>query len=115
MPIRKGVPFEKKFIQFDEDNILEVSSTYHLWQSDKEAYKDIPEYCKSATKDELIVKDYSLVPSKYIEFVNRNENIDFDIKMSSLKNAFTQLLKDEEQSKQELLTVFKELGYEIKL
>jgi type I restriction enzyme M protein len=55
------------------------------------------------------------VPSKYIEFVNRDENIDFDEKMNALKNEFADLLKAEAQSKNDLLSVFKELGYEIKL
>jgi len=112
---KKGVPFEKKYIQFDTVTIEEISSTYHIWQSDKEKYKDIPEFCYSATKEEVIKKDYSLVPSKYIEFVNRDENIDFDTKMKTLQSEFKTLLEDEEKSKKELLEVFKELGYEIKL
>ena len=112
---KKGVPFEKKFVQFDDETLEQVSSTYHIWQSDKEDYWDIAEYCKSATIEEVIAKDYSLVPSKYIEFVNRDENIDFDTKMQTLQGEFTELLKEEEESKHELLTVFKELGYEIKL
>ena len=55
------------------------------------------------------------MPSKYIEFVNRDENIDLDEKMQSLQNEFADLLKAETASKADLLTVFKELGYEIKL
>ena len=60
-------------------------------------------------------KDFSLVPSKYIEFVNRDENIDYDEKMAGLQTDFAKLLEEEEQSKTDLLKVFKELGYEIKL
>jgi type I restriction enzyme M protein len=112
---QKGVPFEKKFTQFDDTTIEEVTGTYHTWQSDKEKYDDIPEFCYSASKDEVEKKDYSLVPSKYIEFVNRDENIDFDTKMKTLQSEFKTLLEDEEKSKKELLSVFKELGYEIKL
>ena len=55
------------------------------------------------------------MPSKYIEFVNRDENIDFDEKMQSLQAEFSELLKTEAASKNDLLTVFRELGYEIKL
>ena len=55
------------------------------------------------------------MPSKYIEFVNRDENIDFDEKMQTLQAEFADLLKAETASKADLLTVFKELGYEIKL
>ena len=65
--------------------------------------------------EEIKKKDYSLVPSKYIEFINRDENNNFDDKMMSLKSEFTELLKEEEQSKKELLNVFKKLGYEIEL
>lgn len=60
-------------------------------------------------------KGFTLVPSRYIEFVNRDENIDFDSKMSQLQTELTDLLKQEEESKKDLLGVFKELGYEIKL
>ena len=69
----------------------------------------------SASLEDLAQKDFSLVPSKYIEFVNRDEQIDFDEKMNTLQTEFAELLKAEAQSKQDLLTVFKELGYEIKL
>jgi type I restriction enzyme M protein len=112
-----GEPFEKKFIQFSDENIAQIINTYHTWQqtiAEKE-YSNTPEYCYSAKKDEVEKKDYSLVPSKYIEFVNRDENIDFDEKMKALQSEFSDLLKSEEESKKELLNVFKELGYEIKL
>jgi type I restriction enzyme M protein len=87
----------------------------HNWQQVNGGYKDIPEFCYSAKFEEIEKKDFSLVPSKYIEFVNRDENIDFDEKMQSLKTEFADLLKAESSSKNDLLTVFKELGYEIKL
>ena len=63
----------------------------------------------------MAAKGYSLVPSKYIKFVNRDENIDYDTKMKQLQSELTDLLNEEEKSKEDLLAVFKELGYEIKL
>ncbi len=110
-----GIPFEKKFIQFSEEQVNEVAKTYHTWQQYEADYKDVPEYCYNATKEEIAKKDFSLVPSKYIEFVNRDENIDFDTKMQSLQTEITELLKQEEESKADLLKVFKELGYAIEL
>tara|TARA_R110000868_G_scaffold395447_1_gene667121 strand:- start:6706 stop:8274 length:1569 start_codon:yes stop_codon:yes gene_type:complete len=110
-----GIPFEKKYIQFSPEQIEEIAETYHNWQQKDNGYEDVPEYCYSAHLDEVRKKDYSLVPSKYIEFVNRDENIDFDDKMESLKEEFTDLLKEEQKSKQDLLQVFKDLGFEIEL
>lgn len=111
----KGIPFEKKYTQFSPENILEITSTYHNWQSDLSTYQDLAEFCYSANNEVVKAKDYSLVPSKYIEFVNRDENIDFDEKMRSLQVEFKSLLETEEQSKKDLLAVFKELGYAIEL
>ncbi|QTC41315.1 N-6 DNA methylase [Bacillus sp. V3] len=112
-----GVPFEKKYTQFSEDDIARVSDTYHNWQqADYDTkYQNTSEFSYSATFDEIAKKDFSLVPSKYIEFVNRDENIDFDKKMKLLQSKFANLLKAEEESKEGLLKVFKELGYEIEL
>ena len=115
-----GIPFEKKFTQFSEDDITKITQKYHLWQSSTstdatERYENEPEFCYAASLEEIIKKDYSLVPSKYIEFVNRDENIDYATKMKTLQAEMTDLLKAEAQSKADLLTVFSELGYEIEL
>jgi type I restriction enzyme M protein len=108
-----GEPFDKKYIQFSETHLADITKTYHNWQQANNDYEDVPEYCYSAKKDEVIKKDYSLVPSKYIEFINRDENIDFGDKMSALQTEFSELFQSEEQSKKDLLNVFKKLGYEI--
>jgi len=112
-----GEPFEKKYVQFSEADIKQAVETFHYWQTTDFAkkYQNQPEYSYSASFEEVEKKDFSLVPSKYIEFINRDENIDFDEKMTALRGEFTELLKAEEQSKKDLLIVFKELGYEIKL
>ena len=112
---QKGEPFEKKFIQFGEDEISNIAKNFHNWQqeSHQETYQDIPEYSYSATLGEIRKKDYSLVPSKYIEFVNRDEQIDYDVQMESLQNDLKQLFQQEKDLKREVENVFKSLGYEL--
>ncbi len=112
-----GSPFEKKYIELTQDDRNKATQTFHAWQQagKDEAYKDIPEFCYSATKKEIAKKGYNLVPSRYIEFVNRDETIDFDTSMKNLQKELGALFRLEEMSKKELLGVFKEMGYEIKL
>ncbi|MEJ8756373.1 class I SAM-dependent DNA methyltransferase [Pontibacter sp. H259] len=112
-----GEPFEKKFMQFSENHIKDIAHTFHTWQqtSFDNEYKNIAEYCYSADIEEVRANGYSLVPSKYVEFINRDENIDFDKKMAQLKDEFAKLFREEEKSKNDLLSVFRELGYEIEL
>lgn len=114
MDLRKrGVPFEKKFVAFTPEEISEFATTYHNWQREgyEQSYSDIPEYCYSAPRTEIEEKGYSLVPSKYIEFVNRDEEINFEDKMQSLQSELKAILVEEEASKAELKGLFKELGF----
>lgn len=112
-----GSPFEKKYIELTEDDRAKVAETYHNWQLEgfEDTYEDVPEFCYSASYNEISEKGFTLVPSRYIEFINRDENIDFDTKMKQLQGELKDLLIQEEQSKADLLSVFKELGYEIEL
>ncbi|MBE6741006.1 MAG: DNA methyltransferase [Ruminococcaceae bacterium] len=112
-----GSPYEKKYIELTEDDRAKVAETYHNWQLEgcEETYENVPEFCYSASYDEISEKGFTLVPSRYIEFINRDENIDFDTKMKQLQSELKDLLIQEEQSKKDLLSVFKELGYEIEL
>lgn len=112
---KQGVPFEKKFIEFDEVSISEIAQHYHQWQLQtwQEKYKDIEEYCKSISLDEIRKKDYSLVPSKYIDFKNIEENFNFDEKMKDIKAELKVLFEKELSLKSEVENVFKSLGYEL--
>ena len=112
---QRGEPFEKKFTQFSETEIEKIALNYHNWQQDswKETYQDIPEYTYSATLEEIRKKDYSLVPSKYIECVDQDSGIDFDLEMKRFQEDFKIIIKDEKQSQEQLINAFKVLGYEL--
>lgn len=112
-----GSPFEKKYIEFTDEDISKVEKTYHDWESMDgfPRYKDVPEYCKSVSLETIRNKEYSLVPSEYIEFINNDENVDYDVKMKELQERLQVLLKEDQQATEKLIEVMKELGYEIKL
>ena len=112
---RWGSEYEKMFIHLTSEDIGKVAANFHNWQQvdcDK-TYKDIPEYCCAATADEIKANDFSLVPSKYIEFVDRDSGIDFDKEMRRIQQTFKAILAEEAESQLELKKAFKGLGYEI--
>lgn len=110
-----GSEYEKQFVNLTPEDIEKVTDNFHNWQQVgwNENYKNIPEYCYSATAEEIKANDFSLVPSKYIEFVDRDSGIDFDKEMKRIKQTFKAILADEAESRAELLKAFKGLGYEI--
>jgi type I restriction enzyme M protein len=112
---QKGEPFEKKFIQFSENDIEQITETYHNWQQKdwESTYANEAEYCYSASIEEIRKKDYSLVPSKFIEFVNRDESLDYDTQMQALQSDLKALFAEEAELKEQVANVFKSLGYEL--
>ena len=112
---RWGQEFEKQFIELTEDDIAKVAENYHNWQQAdyKKSYKNVPEYCYSASFEEIQTNDFSLVPSKYIEFIDRDSEIDFDTEMKRIQKDFKTLLQEEKQSQEQLINAFKTLGYEL--
>ena len=110
-----GHPYEKKYIEFTEEDRAVIVDRFKSWRLEgyQTTYEDVPEFCYSAKKEEIIEKDYSLVPSKYIKFVQAGEDIDYDEKMKHLQDELKELLVQEQQSRQDLLEVMKGLGYSI--
>lgn len=111
-----GIPYEKKFVELSEVDRNKVTTTYHAWQQEgwKESYKNVPEFCYAASIEELEGKGFSLVPSKYIEFVNRDEQVDYETKLKSLQSELNLLFEEEEKNRKELKSLFANLGFELK-
>jgi type I restriction enzyme M protein len=112
---RWGTEYEKMFIELTPEDITKVAMNFHNWQQTdyKTTYKNVPEYCYSASFEEIQAHDYSLIPSKYIEFIDSDNQIDFDSEMKRIQKDFKILLKEENQSQDQLINAFKVLGYEL--
>lgn len=103
------------FVHLTEEDKEKISSTLFNWQSPewKEKYSDIPEFCYSASKSEIMEKDYTLVPSKYIEFIDHDLDIDFEKEMIRIQKELKELMIEEKKSQEELENAFKGIGYGI--
>lgn len=125
---RKGHYSNEGYIEFSEDVMTLVKNTYNAWQSpNKEGYQDVPEFCKSVTneeietdcgnlktKEEIDASNWSLVPSKYIEFIDHDLEIDFPVEMARIQSAMKELLIEEKESQKQLEDAFEGIGYGIK-
>lgn len=106
--------YEKKYVQFLPEQIQQVAKIYHSWQgegTDGASYAE-PELYRSVGFDEIKQHDFSLVPSRYIEFVDRDKDIDYEKIMSDTASTVASLLKRQEANQEALKHAFKELGYE---
>ena len=102
---------KKKTVLVDEQ-ITRVKKIYNAWQSGTD-YSDVPELCRAATLDEIRSKDFSLAPSKYIEFVDHDLEIDYSTEMTRIQNEMRELLTLEKNSQILLTDAFIGIGYAI--
>ncbi len=106
---------KKKKTVLTNEQIEKIKELYFSWQSVKtDEYKDVPEYCKSVTLNEIKEKNYSLAPSKYIEFIDHDLDIDFNKEMNRIQSEMKNILAKEEKSQSMLVEAFRGIGYEIK-
>lgn len=106
--------YEKKYVMLSDSQIADVKDIYQNWQStDTSLYKDVAELCKSANLEEIQAQKYSLAPSKYIEFIDRDLNIDYEKEMARIQREMKEILRIEKQSQEMLVKAFKGIGYGI--
>ena len=108
---------KKKKTVFNESQIEKVKEIYNNWQSvectNSDNYNE-PELYRSVKLSEIKKKNYTLTPSKYIEFIDQDLNINFDEEMSRIQKEMINIMKSEKESQKLLEESFKEIGYEIK-
>ena len=110
----KGVYSDEGYKVLTQEEVDLVRNTYFNWQSPnyEELYQDVPEFCKSVKKEDIV--DSSLVPSKYIEFVDHDLEIDYEKEMTRIQSELKDLIKEEKESQEELVKAFDGIGYGIK-
>lgn len=105
---------KKKKTVLTDAQIAEAKRIYHGWQDiDTSKYQDAPELCKSATFEEIKAKNYSLAPSKYIEFIDHDLEIDYKKEMARIQSEMKAIMDEERKSQKILEDAFRGIGYGI--
>lgn len=95
--------------------IERASAIYHTWQNegtDGTNY-EMPELYRSVGIKEIEDKGWALTPSKYIEFIDHDLDIDYEKEMSRIQAEMQDIMKAEKKSQQMLEDAFRGIGYGI--
>lgn len=68
---------------------------------------------RSVGMDEIESKGWALTPSKYIEFIDHDLDIDYDKEMARIQAEMKDLLREEKESQKMLEDAFGGIGYGI--
>jgi type I restriction enzyme M protein len=104
---------QKKKVKLVADQVARAADIYFKWQqvgTDGAKYAQ-PELYRSVLLEELAANDYSLVPSRYIEFVDRDTEIDYDRVLTETATAVGEMIELQKQNQDALAKAFTALGY----
>jgi len=105
----------KKKVRLSTEQIERAADIYHTWQSegtDGTKYAE-PELYRSVGIDEIKQNGWSLIPSKYIEFIDHDLEIDFPAEMKRIQQEMKDVLAQEKASQTMLEEAFRGIGYGI--
>lgn len=105
----------KKKVLLNEAQIQRAADIYHTWQNEGTDGTDyaVPELYRSVGMDEIEKQGWSLIPSKYIEFIDHDLEIDFPAEMARIQQEMREVLAQEKQSQKMLEDAFRGIGYGI--
>lgn len=105
----------KKKVLLNEAQIRHAADIYHTWQNEGTDGTDyaVPELYRSVGMDEIEKQGWSLIPSKYIEFIDHDLKIDFPAEMARIQQEMREVLAQEKQSQKMLEDAFRGIGYGI--
>ena len=105
----------KKKVLLDTAQIEKASEIYHTWQSEGTdgASYEVPELYRSVGIAEIGQKGWTLTPSKYIEFIDHDLEIDYEKEMARIQAEMREVMKQEKESQQMLEEAFRGIGYGI--
>lgn len=103
----------KKRVRLTAEQIQKAAGIYHTWQNegaDGTNYA-VPELYRSVSIDEVEKQGWSLTPSKYIEFIDHDLDIDFHTEMGRIQAEMREVLAQEKLSQRMLKDAFRGIGY----
>ena len=105
----------KKKVRLDTEQIERAAEIYHTWQSEGTDGKkyEVPELYRSVSIGEIESKGWALTPSKYIEFIDHDLEINYEKEMLRIQVEMQDIIKREKQSQRMLEYAFRGIGYGI--
>lgn len=102
---------KKTFVVFSDEQIAKIVKIYRDWQVSSSDKYEQPELFRAANKAEIKKNNWSLVPSRYIEFIDRDMELDYAAALSSAAEKMRSLVSAQKENEVNLVEAFKVLGY----
>jgi type I restriction enzyme M protein len=108
----------RKNLEFTDEDISKVGSTYHKWRnkdvtlSGAEGYEDIQGFCKSVNIEEVKALNYVVTPGRFVGLADDDDDFNFEERFSSLKAELEKQIAEEDELNKQIALNLSKIIYE---
>jgi len=96
----------RKNLEFTDDDIAKVASTYHKWRasaiSANAQYEDIQGFCKSVSIEEVKALNYVVTPGRFVGLPDDEDDFNFEERFITLKMELEKQIAEEDELNQRI-------------
>lgn len=110
---RLGHMIDRRHREFTDEDIEQITSTYHNWRNKEGQYEDVQGFNKSASLDEIREHKYVLTPGRYVGIEEvEDDGVPFEVKMEDMTAELAELFAKSHTLEEEIRHNLGGIGYE---
>src|SRR5450756_2445197 len=102
--------------ELTDEEIARIAGTYHSWRGEVAAgdYEDVPGFCRSATREQIVEHGYALSPGRYVGAEElEHDDEPFDAKMTRLVSQLSSQYRECRRLDESVRGALGGLGYDL--
>lgn len=100
---RLGHMIDRRHREFTDEDIEQITSTYHNWRNKDGEYEDVQGFNKSASLEQIKEHEYVLTPGRYVGLEEvEDDGISFEDKMGKMTGELVELFAKSDHLQEEI-------------